>query len=736
MRKSVKRKLTLVRQQLKEYMTFAASDGMELALQPGADEAAAAEAAAAFEERRAALRAACADLIAAVDYNGELTARRGAIQARMEDKLGRALCRVRMLRGKSQEPDAYSIERAVGKLTGGGDALSEDRAAQLLLGGNPAFNYIVKYLSYSISPEAGRATQLLKAVSSGSGIDTRAMLQDHIKDPEGKLAPCIKGAAAAYTRERIVACMLSNEKLSASARDYQRMAERGSMVKAGLLDAIPATYPELFPLARQMKRHFVLHIGPTNSGKSYQAIEALKTAESGIYLAPLRLLAFEKFEELNEAGCACTLKTGEEEIGIPFSYLQSSTIEVLDFSQKYEVAVIDEAQMVADRQRGSAWTFAILGIQAEKVHICLAPEAEKVIISLIEACGDSYVIVRHKRLVPLTFEYDSPIHFPDRAQRGTAFIVFSRRDVHAAAAELQRHGYSCSVIYGALPYDVRRNEVKRYLRGETDLVVATDAIGMGLNLPIERVYFLASEKFNGIERRPLTPTEIKQIGGRAGRFGLFDHGYVGADIDRRLFATAIGATVPQIKQARIGFPYSLIGIDGPVSQLMTKWCEIEAKPGFEVADLSREIELAQELERLTDDKELVYSFVMIPFDEKTPELKALWQQLFEEETSAQGGDYMSYLPPSPGEGFHLDELELMFKECDLIYHYAEKFVEGSSEDLRYILMRKNEISAVIMDKLASEELHTKTCRVCGRPLPFSYKFGICDRCFRRQRGRR
>ena len=118
--------------------------------------------------------------------------------------------------------------------------------------------------------------------------------------------------------------------------------------------------------------------------------------------------------------------------------------------------------------------------------------------------------------MPLAFDDRISSDFTKEARRGTAFIVFSRKDVHAVAGELQRKGFRCSVIYGALPYDVRRNEVKRYVNGETDIVVATDAIGMGLNLPIERVIFLTTEKFDGTQQRPLTPTEIKQIAGRAG----------------------------------------------------------------------------------------------------------------------------------------------------------------------------------------------------------------------------
>jgi len=730
MRKSVRKKLAQVERELKEYSSAAAQEAAEAFEQgepsvPGA----------AVRDLRAVLLSSCAELIRLADYNGEIEKHRDELKQLMESQIERYIIRSRLRSGSGREADAFDVERSVEGLTGGGDHLSDINTRRIVFGGNPPLNYLLKNLRYGVSQEAGRTTRLVRKAGSIAGFDARALMLANINEPERRLSTIAFEVGRGFTRERIIGCMLDDERLREAAEGYIRLSERGSRVKAGLLDAIPSTYPELFPLARQMKRHFILHIGPTNSGKSHDAIEALKTAESGIYLAPLRLLAFEKFEELNEAGCPCTLKTGEEEIGIPFSYLQSSTIEVLDFSQRYDVAVIDEAQMVADRQRGSAWTFAILGVQAEAVHVCLAPEAEKVVISMIEACGDSYTVVRHKRLVPLSFEFDPPVHFPGKVERGTAFIVFSRRDVHAAAAELQRNGYNCSVIYGALPYDVRRNEVKRYVRGETDIVVATDAIGMGLNLPIKRIYFLAAEKFDGVEQRPLRAAEIKQIAGRAGRFGMFDRGLVSADSQRRMFAAAIGSTVPQIKGARIGFPYSLIGIEGPLSQLMTKWCEIEAKPGFEVADLSREIDLAQELERLTDDKDLVYSFVMIPFDEKTPELKELWLRLFDEELSGRERSFMNWLPHTPYMEMPLDELELSFKVCDLLYHYAEKFVPETPEDQHYILMRKNEISSVIMDKLASEPLRVKTCKLCGRPLPFSYKFGLCDRCFRRQRRR-
>ena len=365
-------------------------------------------------------------------------------------------------------------------------------------------------------------------------------------NPDHLASDAIAKVRLRFPRERVISTLYRNPVYSDIIRKKKAVEERRMRIKNGLLEAIPETYPELFPLARSMFRHFILHIGPTNSGKSYDAIEALKKAGTGIYLAPLRLLAYEKFEELNYAGVRCSLKTGEEEIKVPGSSIQSSTIEMLDFTKQYDIAVIDEGQLIADPQRGSAWTMAILGVQAATIHICLAPEAEEAIIDIITACDDTFEKIYHRRLVPLEFEEDPPIDFPQEAQRGTAFIVFSRKDVHAVAGELQRQGYSCSVIYGALPYDVRRNEVKRYTSGETDIVVATDAIGMGLNLPIERIMFLRTEKFDGDETRPLKTSEIKQIAGRAGRFGMFDRGYVCTLEDDEFVRSALSAEVPAV----------------------------------------------------------------------------------------------------------------------------------------------------------------------------------------------
>ena len=675
----------------------------------------------------------CRDLIDLIDVKGQIRDCRGLVMGCMKDKISgyfrSELDRSTDLGYVSTSSFDSFVSSYVSR---SGDCLHFFRARSIVFGdGTSPFDYVMGIVSDNADPEITEAVQFLDSVDKRIGTQFISQILQSIESKKTLGNSELAEVALYFTRDRVVRLLSQNPAFS-DIFEYRRVRqERENRVKNGLLDAIPGSYPELFPLARSMYRHFILHIGPTNSGKSYDAIEALKKADTGIYLAPLRLLAYEKFEELNEAGCRCILKTGEEEIRVPEANLQSSTIEMLDFIKHYEVAVIDEAQMIADPQRGSAWTMALLGVQARTIHVCLAPEAENAVISIIEACEDTFEIQRHKRFVPLVYDPDPPVVFPDKVERGTAFIVFSRRDVHAVAGELQRSGHRCSVIYGALPYDVRRNEVRRYMAGDTDIVVATDAIGMGLNLPIKRIIFLKAFKFDGVGRRMLNYTEIKQIAGRAGRYGMFNEGYVSSEEEPKEIRKALNAVIPQIEQARIGFPFSLIGIEGTVSQLMRKWCEIEAKPGFEVADLSREIGLAEELEHETSDKALVYRFVMFPFDEKSRELKDIWYRLFRTENRGRKRNYLSMLPGKPMDLDSLDQLELSFKICDLLYHYADTLEEKDEAGLAAISRRKNQISAIIMDKLSRERLDMRTCRICGRPLPFHHKYDICARCYSR-----
>ena len=305
---------------------------------------------------------------------------------------------------------------------------------------------------------------------------------------------CVEDACALFDRERIM------ELLAQNPHTKQMLREMG-LVRQEVVDRVPERYVDLYPECRKMMRHFVLHIGPTNSGKTYQAIKALEKAGSGVYLGPLRLLAYEQYERINADGEICSLLTGEERIEKEDAFFTASTIEMADLDRFYVAAVIDEAQMVEDRERGGAWTAAILGLRAAEIHVCASLNAEKVLVRMIEECGDTYEIVRHDRKTPLIAEARC-FSFPRDVKKGDALIVFSRKDVHAVAAELKRRGRKCSLIYGALPYDVRHEQAALFASGENEVVAATDAIGMGMNLPIRRVVFLVRDKFDGATSTP------------------------------------------------------------------------------------------------------------------------------------------------------------------------------------------------------------------------------------------
>ena len=284
-------------------------------------------------------------------------------------------------------------------------------------------------------------------------------------------------------------------------------------------------YPDSFPIARQLRRRIALYVGPPNSGKTHAAFERLAQAGSGAYLAPLRLLALEGRDRLVARGVPCSLLTGEENVPAPEARVVSSTIEMLSTATPLDVAVIDEAQMIFDASRGWAWTQAIVAVPANEVIVICSAYAVPAIQNLLGLCGE--------RPSVQTFERKQPVHLlpapvPIAAlQRGDAVVAFSRRDVLMLRDQAAESGHPVSVIYGALPPEVRRREAERFAHGHAHILVATDAIGMGLNLPIRRVLFSTVNKFDGLGDRPLSESEAHQIAGRAGRFGLHEEGYAG-----------------------------------------------------------------------------------------------------------------------------------------------------------------------------------------------------------------
>jgi ATP-dependent RNA helicase SUPV3L1/SUV3 len=273
------------------------------------------------------------------------------------------------------------------------------------------------------------------------------------------------------------------------------------------------------------ERAFEYFVGPTNSGKTHAAIELLQQAENGVYLAPLRLLALEVYERLTDLNVATSLVTGEERIVHPYGRHTSSTVEMVDLARSFDVAVVDEAQMLEDPQRGWAWTLAIAAVRAKRVVMCGSEEGLRAAQRLAERLGVALSVRRFERKNPLRVIPSVPLTM---LRPGDAVVSFSRNAVVQLQGEISRLGFSSAAIYGSLSPLVRRREADRFRTGAADVLVATDAIGLGLNLPIHRIIFALVEKYDGVTDRLLTSQEVRQIAGRAGRYGIHEEGLVTA----------------------------------------------------------------------------------------------------------------------------------------------------------------------------------------------------------------
>ncbi|MFY2597408.1 helicase-related protein [Achromobacter xylosoxidans] len=282
-------------------------------------------------------------------------------------------------------------------------------------------------------------------------------------------------------------------------------------------------YPDAF-LARMRRRKIIAVLGPTNSGKTYDAFVRLAAARDGVYLGPLRLLALEAYNRLNdEFGVPTSLLTGEDRRDTEGARVTASTIEMLNPDREVEVAVIDEIQMLLDPDRGWGWTQAVVGANAAELWLLGALSAEPAIRALGKRLGLEVEIRYKERKHPLSVApralAASPLASLDQAQKGDAWVVFSRRNALTLRDDFLARGKTVACIYGLLTPEVREREARRFAEGDADILVATDAIGMGLNLPIQRVVFTAIHKFNGVDLQQLDVPMLQQIGGRAGRYG-------------------------------------------------------------------------------------------------------------------------------------------------------------------------------------------------------------------------
>ncbi len=264
----------------------------------------------------------------------------------------------------------------------------------------------------------------------------------------------------------------------------------------------------------------IAHLGPTNSGKTHDALRVLVEHGRGVYAAPLRMLAQEAHRRL-------AVEIGEERVGLvtgeervnPDAPIVCCTAEMAPMHG--ETLVLDEVQWSEDEERGSAWTRLMLG--GEYRHILLLGAVEA--LPLVRDAFPEVEVRFFERKAPLDWIGKRGIR---GLGPGTVVVAFSRRAVIGLAGELnQMRPGKVAVLYGAMPLASRREEIDRFISGAAEVCAATDVLGHGVNLPCETLLFAETDKFDGRERRNLEPWEIAQIAGRAGRFGFHERGNVG-----------------------------------------------------------------------------------------------------------------------------------------------------------------------------------------------------------------
>lgn len=440
------------------------------------------------------------------------------------------------------------------------------------------------------------------------------------------------------------------------------------MVTAEFRSRLPKHPEDEYPEARAMKRKFILHLGETNTGKTYQALQRMKQADSGVYLAPLRILALENYERLNSEGVLCSLLTGEEEIRVPGARHLCCTVEKANLRQRCDVAVIDEAQLTGDSQRGDAWTRAIFGLCCPEIHLCGALPAAEQLFTMIRSCGDTYELKEYFRLVPLQVQR-SHVRL-SAVEKGDALVAFSKRSVLALSRHFAEHGVRNSVIYGDLPPEVRRQQYEAFIRGDSPILVSTDAIGMGVNLPIRRMIFTQIEKFDGESRRLLTSQEVKQIAGRAGRIGIYDTGYVACLDDGIDYIEAMLLSEDEpVRQAVVGPSEAIMQIGLlPLREKLALWStEPEALACYRKKDIRNELLILDLLQPYHLPENIQWRLMQVPFDPGSEVLLARFGAYAEECFTQNAAELTK--PVSLCRT--CSELETYYQEVNLYYSFSK-----------------------------------------------------------------
>ena len=268
------------------------------------------------------------------------------------------------------------------------------------------------------------------------------------------------------------------------------------------------------PSIEMSKNKITAVLGPTNTGKTYLAIETMLSFDSGMIGFPLRLLAREVYDKIIKKISVdkVALITGEEKIIPPNAKYFLCTVESMPINKNLDFVGIDEIQMCADHERGHIFTDRLLNLRGEKLTMLMGSSTIK---NIINKLNEDTEFINRDRLSKLSYVGHKKI---SRINRKTAIIAFSTEEVYAIAELVRRQKGGAAIVMGSLSPKTRNAQVQLYQSGDVDFLVATDAIGMGINMDLENVFFSNLKKFDGRKLRRLKISEIGQIAGRAGRY--------------------------------------------------------------------------------------------------------------------------------------------------------------------------------------------------------------------------
>jgi ATP-dependent RNA helicase SUPV3L1/SUV3 len=508
------------------------------------------------------------------------------------------------------------------------------------------------------------------------------------------------------------------------------------------------------PERRREPETVVAHLGPTNSGKTHDALEFLAEQGRGVYAGPLRMLAQEAHRRLSARLGAdqVGLVTGEERVneGAP---IVCSTVEMAPSSG--EVLVLDEVQWADDEERGAAWTRLLLAGEYRHIRVLGALDA----LPLVEHAFPQAEIRVLDRKLPLEWIGERVLR---SLTPGTVVVAFSRKAVLALAGEVHRlQPGRVAVLYGAMPLASRREEIDRFLEGGADVCVATDVLGHGVNLPCETLLFAETTKFDGQERRDLEPWELAQIAGRAGRFGLVERGHVGvlagiawANADPDLVRDALEPHVELphghlgyriVDEARIGPRLSDLNVEDPreLDAALGAWHRVAVRQWAQEGWLAVESlapirgrlsvvqrQLAQKRRRLSLDD--TWKLINAPIDEDGAEILGVFALAVAGDTS-QRPLLQWLLDTSRLRDASLEDAEAAGRVAGILRWFALQYPGVAGVTIERAAALEEAAAARVVARLEAEVRDGRIgrCRSCGRTCP--PWFPLCDRCARVRR---